>query len=453
MKEFDLLVMGGGPGGYSLATAAAKKGMSVAVFEKATLGGTCLNVGCIPTKYLVDKAMTLDKAKNLSKRGIFEAPLALNMEKLQKGKDMVVKKLTGGVKFLLEGAGVSIISGKAELMPDRVIHCEGESYRGKNVVIATGSETMIIPIPGHELCITSTELLERNTIPGRMVVMGGGVIGLELACAFQAFGCRVTVVEMLPELLPANEREAVALLVSHIKKLGVKLHTGAKMLRVEKTEDGLKAVFEKDGLEEAAECDEVLMAVGRKASLDGIDAAALGLAMNGRNIAVDERQRTNLPGIYAIGDAAGGLQLAHAAYAEGERALKDMLGEETEKELLVPACVYTLPCFASVGHTTESALKAGYEPVMGSFDYNNNGMALAEGASGSVFVVSDKNTGKTLGVTIVGENASEMIGMATLAVRDGLNKAEWEELIVAHPSLCEMIKEAALDCFGAAIHK
>ena len=453
MKEFDLLIMGGGPGGYSLAAAAAKKGMKVAVFEKESLGGTCLNVGCIPTKYLVDKALTIDKVKNLSKRGIFEGAPAVNLEKVQKGKEMVVKKLTGGVKFLLEGAGVSIIKGKAELAPERIIHCEGESYQGKNLVIATGSETMIIPIPGHELCITSTELLEMTKVPERMVVMGGGVIGLELACAFQAFGCKVTVVEMLPELLPLNQREAVALLVSHIKKLGVKLFTGAKMLRVEKTESGLKAVFEKDGAEEEAECDQVLMAVGRKACLEGIDAPSLGLAMEGRSIKVNEKQQTSLPGVYAIGDAAGGLQLAHAAYAEGEKALKDMLKEEQGPEVPVPACVYTLPCFASVGHTTESALKAGYEPVLGSFDYNNNGMALAEGASGSVFVVSDKKSGKTLGVTIVGENASEMIGMATLAVKDGMKKEEWENLIVAHPSLCEMIKEAALDCFGAAIHK
>ena len=206
MEQFDVLVIGGGPGGYSLATAAAKKGLKVAIFEKETLGGTCLNIGCIPTKYLVDKALTMDKVKSLSKRGIFEAPLALNFEKVQKGKDLVVKKLTGGVGFLLKGAGVSVISGEAVLKPDRVVECGGESYQGKHVVIATGSETMIIPIPGHEYCITSTEVLNLSAVPESMVVMGGGVIGLELACAFQAFGTRVTVVEMLPELLPLNER-------------------------------------------------------------------------------------------------------------------------------------------------------------------------------------------------------------------------------------------------------
>ena len=453
MEQFDLLILGGGPGGYSLATAAAKKGLKVAVFEKATLGGTCLNVGCIPTKYLVDKALTMDKVKGLSKRGIFEAPLSLNFEKVQKGKELVVKKLTGGVKFLLEGAGVTIIYGEASLKADRVVECGGEKYQGKHVVIATGSETMIIPIPGHEYCITSTEVLNMTEVPASMVVMGGGVIGLELACAFQAFGTKVTVVEMLPELLPMNERAAVEQLVSHMKKLGVKIQTGAKMLRVEKTEDGLRAYYEKDGAGQMVECQEVLMAVGRKACLDGIDAEALGLELERRCVKVDERQRTNLPGVYAIGDAAGGLQLAHAAYAEGERALLDILGEEVPAPGPIPACVYTLPCFASVGLTQAAARAEGYSPVMGTFDYNNNGMALAEGATGAVYVVADEESRKTLGVTIVGENASEMIGMATLAVQQGMSLEEWENTVVAHPSLCEMMKESALDCFGMAIHK
>ena len=454
MEQFDLLVMGGGPGGYSTAVAAAKKGLKVALFEKDTLGGTCLNVGCIPTKYLVDKALLMDKVKNLSKRGIFEDSLSLQYEKVHKGKDMVVKKLTGGVGFLLKAAGVDVVSGEAVLKPERIVECGGQAYQGKNVVIATGSETMIIPIPGHEYCITSTDLLGRDSVPASMVVMGGGVIGLELACAFQAFGCKVTVVEMLPELIPQGERAAVELLVKLIKKNGVKIHTGAKMLRVEKTEDGLLAVFEKDGEEQSVACQEVLMAVGRKACLKGIDAQTLGLELDAKkNIQVSATQETSLPGVYAIGDAAGGLQLAHAAYAEGERALDAILGEEGPSEEPIPACTYTIPCYAAVGLTTEAAKAAGYEPLLGTFDYNNNGMALAEGASGSVFVVADAASKKTLGVTIVGENASEMIGMATLAVRDGMDLEAWESTIVAHPSLCEMMKEAALDCFGAAVHK
>lgn len=454
MEQFDLLILGGGPGGYSLGVAAAKKGLKTALFEKNVLGGTCLNVGCIPTKYLVDKALSMEKIRNLVKRGVFEAPLSLNFEKLQKGKDMVVKKLTAGVGFLLQNAGVTVINGQAELLADCTVRCGEESYQGRHVVIATGSETMVIPIPGHEYCISSTDVLNLPAPPASMVVMGGGVIGLELACAFQTFGTRVTVVEMLPELIPNGERAAVELLVKQIKKLGVKIETGARMLRVEKTAESLRAVYEKDGEEKTLDCEQVLMAVGRKAALGGIDAAALGLELDAKkNIKVDECQRTNLPGVYAIGDAAGGLQLAHAAYAEGEAALRAILGEAKAPAVPVPACVYTLPCYASVGLTSEAARAAGLEPLLGTFDYNNNGMALAEGASGTVYVVADKATEKTLGVTIVGENASEMIGMAALAVEKGLTKEAWEHMIVAHPSLNEMTREAALDCFGASVHK
>ena len=197
------------------------------------------------------------------------------------------------------------------------------------------------------------------------------------------------------------------------------------------------------------------MAAGRKTNLTGIDAEKLGLAMTEKKcIVVDEHQRTNLPGVYAIGDVVGGYQLAHAAYAEGEAAVADILGEDKPYGTMpVPVCTYTIPMFASVGLTTEGAKEAGYDPVLGSFDYSANGMALAEGASGSVFVVADKATTKTLGITIVGENSSEMIAMATSAVADGLTTDQWEKMIVAHPSLCEMVREAALDAFKKSVHK
>ena len=227
------------------------------------------------------------------------------------------------------------------------------------------------------------------------------------------------------------------------------------MLRIEKKEKGLRAVYEIDGQEAYTDADQVLMAAGRRTNLDGIDAKALGLALDKKNcIVVDARQRTSLKGIYAIGDVVGGYQLAHAAYAEGEAALADILGEEKPYGTVpVPVCTYTIPCFSSVGLTTEGAKEAGYEPVLGSFSYDANGMALAEGASGAVFAVMDKKTGRTLGITIVGENSSEMIAFATMAVTDGTTVEQWEKMIVAHPSLCEMVREAALDAFGRSVHK
>lgn len=454
METFDILVIGGGPGGYSLAIAAARKGLKVALFEKEHLGGTCLNIGCIPTKYLVDKANTLEKLRGLVKKEIFTEAGSLNYQQVQKGKSDVTAKLVGGVSFLLKKSGVTVITGEAVLKADRVVECGGQQYSGKNVVIATGSVPMMIPVPGYEYCIDSTGALALPTLPASMVVMGGGVIGLELACAFAAYGTQITVVEMMPELLPREQKEAVRILTREMKKLGIVLKTGAKMLRIEKNGQLLRAVYEIGGAEESADCEQVLMAAGRRTNLTGIDAQALGLALDQKHcIVVDDRLRTNLPGVYAIGDVVGGYQLAHAAYAEGEAALADILGEDKPYGTMpVPVCTYTLPVLASVGLTTEAAAQAGYEPVMGSFDYSANGMALAEGAVGRVFVVADKATAKTLGVTIVGENSSEMIAFAAAAVAEGWTTDQWEKTIVAHPSLCEMVREAALAAFGRSVH-
>ena len=454
METFDILVIGGGPGGYSLAIAAARKGLKVALFEKEHLGGTCLNIGCIPTKYLVDKANTLEKLRGLVKKEIFMEAGSLNYQQVQKGKSDVTAKLVGGVSFLLKKSGVTVITGEAVLKADRVVECGGQQYSGKNVVIATGSVPMMIPVPGYEYCIDSTGALALPTLPASMVVMGGGVIGLELACAFAAYGTQITVVEMMPELLPREQKEAVRILTREMKKLGIVLKTGAKMLRIEKNGQLLRAVYEIGGAEESVDCEQVLMAAGRRTNLTGIDAQALGLALDQKHcIVVDDHLRTNLPGVYAIGDVVGGYQLAHAAYAEGEAALADILGEDKPYGTMpVPVCTYTLPVLASVGLTTEAAAQAGYEPVMGSFDYSANGMALAEGAVGRVFVVADKATTKTLGVTIVGENSSEMIAFAAAAVAEGWTTDQWEKAIVAHPSLCEMVREAALAAFGRSVH-
>lgn len=454
MEQFDVLVIGGGPGGYSLGIAAAKQGMRVALFEREHLGGTCLNVGCIPTKYLVDKALAMEKVRALIKKDIFRDAGTFSFKKIQAEKSEVTGKLVSGVQFLLKKHGVEIVTGEAVLEKDRMVSCGGKEYRGKYVVIATGSRPMMIPIPGHELCIDSTGALNLMTLPRSMVVMGGGVIGLELACAFAAYGTEVTVVEMMPELMPREQKEAVRVVRKELKRQGIRLLTGAKMLRVEKTASGLKARYEQGGKEDFADAEQVLMAAGRKPDLSGIDAEFLGLTMDGKFIAVDSHQRTNLEGVYAVGDVAGGYQLAHAAYAEGETALADMQGRDLPCGAVpVPVCTYTIPCFASVGLTTDAAKEAGFDPCLGSFDYGANGMALAEGASGSVYVVMDRASKTTLGITIVGENASEMIAFAADAVRDRLPLEQWQRMIVAHPSLCEMVREAALDAFGASVHK
>ena len=247
MEQYDVLVIGGGPGGYSLGIAAAKKGLKVALFEKEHLGGTCLNVGCIPTKYLVDKANAMEKVRALVKKDIFRDAGSFSFKKIQQGKGEVTAKLVGGVKYLLKKAGADVITGEATLKADRVVSCGGKDYQGKYVVIATGSVPMMIPVPGHELCIDSTGALNLPSLPRSMVVMGGGVIGLELACAFAAYGTEITVVEMMPELMPREQKEAVRIVVNALKKQGIALKTGAKKLRIEKNGGLLRALYEIEG--------------------------------------------------------------------------------------------------------------------------------------------------------------------------------------------------------------
>ena len=254
MEQYDVLVIGGGPGGYSLGIAAARKGLKVALFEKEHLGGTCLNVGCIPTKYLVDKANAMEKVRALVKQEIFRDAGSFSFKQIQKGKSEVTGKLVNGVKFLLKKAGAAVIEGEATLQKNCIVTCGGREYQGKHVVIATGSVPMMIPVPGHEYCIDSTGALNLASLPRSMTVMGGGVIGLELACAFAAYGTEVTVVEMLPELMPHEQPEAVRILVNALKKQGIALKTGAKMLRIEKNGGLLRAVYERDGQEQHTDC-------------------------------------------------------------------------------------------------------------------------------------------------------------------------------------------------------
>ncbi|MDO4572919.1 MAG: dihydrolipoyl dehydrogenase [Clostridia bacterium] len=461
-RRFDLLVIGGGPGGYSAAIAAAKAGLSVALFERESLGGTCLNVGCIPTKYLLDKAATMEKVRALTEGGVFREAGSFSFKKIQEGKSAAVKRLTGGVAQLLKANDVAVINGEARLLPGIKAECAGEEYRGKNAIIATGSAPVRIPIPGAEHALDSTAALALGKVPPRFAVIGGGVIGLELASAYASFGSEVTVIELMDALLPNELPQAAKQLTRALAKRGIKIETSAAVQSIEKQGAELRVRYEKAASKNGAEgkmqytdADAVLMGVGRRASLAGIDAVALGLALNrDGSVKTDARMRTSAEGIYAVGDAAGGYQLAHAAYAEAEAAVADILGRGYDVDFSVlPRCVYTMPCFAAVGITEADAQKRGIRTAIGSFPYEANGMALAEGASGTVYSIMDANSKATIGVQIVGENAAELIGFASLAVKNAMTAAEWERTIVAHPSLSEMLKEAALDSFKLAIHK
>ncbi len=450
-KHYNLAIIGGGPGGYSVAISAGKAKLSVVLFEKGEMGGTCLNIGCIPTKFLLDKAKTIEKIRQLSDLKIIKETGVFSLKKIQEEKKKTVKKLTNGVSWLLKKAGVNVLQGKATLLPQKTIQCNGEIFTADNIIIATGSYPSRPPIPGIEYAIDSTEILNLERLPKRLIVIGGGVIGMEMASAFNAFGSDVTVIEMMEKLFAAEEPEVISALLSQLKKTGIKLITGATINKIVKNANSLTVNCKDDNYE----ADVVLVAAGRKPSFAGIDAEKLKLEKTERGfIKTDKYMETSIKGVYAIGDVAGGFQLAHAAYGEGEIALSHILKKDCGvNSAITPRCIYTLPCFAAVGLTSVQAEKLGIKTAVGSFAYEANGMALAEGASGKVFIVMDKNKKTTLGVHIVGENASELIAFGETAVSEKMTLSDWQNMIVAHPSLAEMLKEAAMDAFGLAVHK
>ncbi|MCH4053444.1 MAG: dihydrolipoyl dehydrogenase [Atopobiaceae bacterium] len=455
MNSFDLIVVGGGPGGYSIAIEGAKKGLKVALFERGKVGGTCLNVGCIPTKYLVDKAAYLVKTRSLSKDGIIDTSGRFSFANIQKQKDKAVGTLVSGTEFLLKKNGVEVVSGEAKLVSAHVITCNGAEYSSeKATVIATGSVPVMPKFPGSELAIDSSQVLALESLPRSMTIIGGGVIGLELASIFASMGTSVSIIEMLPALLPNAQPEAAKLVVKGLADLGVDIVTNARVVSCER--DGLITTrYEVGGSEKSLASELVVAAVGRRPNLSGIDAKSLGIELGPKgNILVDANQRTSLEGVWAIGDVACVPQLAHAAFAEGQVALSDILGSPKPMDMsLIPSCVFTNPPYASVGMTMAQAKDAGFEPALGWFAYGSNGMAIAEGAQGRAFVVMDTKSGKTLGMSIVGDQAAELIALGEVAVSKHLTIDEWESLTIAHPSLSETVREAALDAFGRAVHK
>lgn len=457
-NSYDLIIIGGGPGGYAAAITAAKEGLSVLLFEGEHLGGTCLNVGCIPTKYLLDKAAAMEKVRRLTEDKIFKDCGLYSFQKIQKGRQQVVNRLVSGVDYLLKANKVTVIRKFARLIEAGKAECDGVVYKALNIIIATGSVPSFIPIPGAEYAITSTQALALEKVPRRLVVIGGGVIGMELASAYCSYGSQVTVIEVMQQLYPAESRQAVAYMERELRKRGIRILCGTKVSKVERDREGTKEkyIVSYEGKENGeAEADIVLMAAGRHPNLQGVCAESVGIALSAKGeIMVNEHMETNVPRIYAIGDVIGGFQLAHAAYAEGDTAVNHILGREVPADIqAMPRCIYTMPAFAAVGIDEDKAECDKRKAVVGEFSYSGNGMALAEGAEGIVRVVMDAEKKTTLGVQIVGENAPEMIALAAEAVRSGMTLDEWETMIVAHPSLSEMLREAALDCFDKSVHK
>ncbi|KDR96728.1 dihydrolipoamide dehydrogenase [Peptoclostridium litorale DSM 5388] len=461
--EVDIAIIGGGPGGYVAALHAAKLGASVVVAEKESIGGTCLNWGCIPTKTFVRSAHLLEDMKSSSSYGINCDNINIDMGAIVDRKNSVKSELVGGIEFLFEKKGIKLVKGDAELVEkDKVVikgsRCE-TTVIAKNVIIATGSESSVIPIPGIESSnvVTSTELLDIQEVPERLVVVGGGVIGMEFAFIFSSLGSHVSVVEYMDSILPMLDADVCEEITAIAQESGISINTGSKVKQILSGENGESiVVFESEGVDRYVCADKILISVGRKPRLDGVDVQKLGIELNinGRGIKVDDRLSTNIEGVYAIGDVTNRLQLAHVASHQGIVAVDNIMGVDSLMDYsVVPSAIFTMPEIATVGLCEKELAENGADVEIGKFPFGANGKALTLGESrGFVKMIKDKTTGKILGSTIIGPNATDLIAEVALAVKNGLTANDIIHTIHAHPTTAESIHEAALSVEGGALH-
>ncbi|MFT9848579.1 dihydrolipoyl dehydrogenase [Aneurinibacillus sp. REN35] len=458
--EIDVLVIGAGPGGYVAAIRAAQLGKKVVIVDKDEVGGVCLNRGCIPSKSLISAAKQYEQAKEGSTIGINVEGVSVDMKKVQEWKQGVVNKLTGGVGQLLKGNGVEVLSGEALFVSEnevRVFHgYDVNRYKFNHCIIATGSRPIEIPaLPFGERILSSTEALMLDHIPQKMLVVGGGYIGIELGTVFAKLGTKVTVLEGMASILPGFEKPMVQMVRKKLKKLGVEIHTEAMAQSSEVTENGVKVTAKIKDKEEVFEADYCLVTVGRRPNTDELGLEAIDMKLTDRGlIEIDKQCKTSIPNVYAIGDIVEGPALAHKASYEGKVAAEVIAGQSSEIDYMaIPAVVFSDPEMASVGLSEQQAKEEGYKVKMGRFSFAANGRALSVNETdGFVKVIANEEDGRVLGVQIVGPEASDLIAEAGLAIEMGATLEDIALTIHAHPTLAEVTMEAAEAALGHGIH-
>ncbi len=453
--KFDVVVIGSGPGGYAASIRCAQRGASVAVVEKGFMGGTCLNCGCVPSKTLLASAHTLLLINHAKMMGIDVQAAVPNWPNIQKRKEAVVAGFRKGLAGLIQSHKVKIIQGRAIVTAPGRITIESDvaptEIEAGNIILATGSvpvEIPTIPFDGQTI-ISSKEALSLEQIPRSMVIVGGGVIGCEMACVYAAMGTKVTIVEALSRLIPMEDQWIGRLMEREFKKLGIESLTSQKVISVDKTALPVKVAIE-SGQQIKAEY--VLVSVGRRATVDKETVDALNLQMNGTVVSVDKKLQTNVPGIYAIGDVLGTTYLAHGAFAEAEVAAANATGgdEEIADYSLIPRAVYTFPEIASVGKTEDTCNSEGLDISVGRSFFKANGRSNAHNETvGEIRVVRDNSTDKILGVSMVGSIVTELIGAARTLIG---STEKITEISFPHPTVSEVLKEAAEDAFGLSLH-
>ena len=451
MEIFDVLVVGGGPGGYLCAERAAQNGLTAAVFEKKSLGGTCLNEGCIPTKTLLNSSKMYRHAKESEAFGVTAENVKYDHAKVIDRKDSVVKTLVAGDGATMKANKVTVVSEKAVIKGKTqngfAVDAAGVEYVGKRLVIATGSETVVPPVPGLKeglqsgFVLTNREVLDEKTLPDSLVVIGGGVIGLEMAYYFASVGTKVTVIEMMPKIAGATDPEICKVLMDSFTKRGMEFKLSSKVLEVKSN----SVIYEENGEKKEIACDKVLLSAGRKPTTADIGIETLQLDMDRAAIKTDRHLCTNVSGVYAIGDCNGKLMLAHTAYREAEVAVNHMLGKSDEMRYdVIPSVIYTDPEVASVGLSKEAAEEKGIKVKEVKLPMSFAGRYLAEtnGGKGFIKLVVDTDRNRLIGCHMVGSYASEIIMTATMMVDTELTPTRLQKLVFPHPTVAEIIREA-----------
>ncbi len=445
---YDLLIIGGGPAGYVAAERAGHKGLKVLLFEKKSMGGVCLNEGCIPTKTLLYSAKTYENALHGDKYGVYGENIRFNFSKIMARKNKVVKKLVAGVEGKMKMHHVTVVKGDAMIQgrsPKGVeVSCGGESYLGANLLICTGSEAFVPPIPGlaeaGDIILTNREILDLKEQPKSLVIIGGGVIGMEFASFYNSLGTSVTVIEMLPEILGQNDFEISAMLRDNYAKRGINFNLNAKVVKIE----GNKVHFEKDGQTQVIEGEKILVSVGRRPVTKGFGLENLNVELLKGGIKVDEKMRTNVPNVFAAGDVTGFSLLAHTASREGEVVVNNLTGRPDRMRYnAIPGVVYTNPEVSGVGETEESAKAKGlaYKVAKLPMAYAGRFVAENEGGAGLCKVLVGAKHGEVIGVHMIGNPSSEMIYGACMAIEQEMTLAQMEEVVFPHPTVSEIFKE------------
>ena len=465
--DADLIVIGAGPGGYVAAIRAAQLGANVTVIEKEYLGGTCLNWGCIPSKAMIASVERLHDVQTADKLGVIvNGEAEIDFKAYSDRRDKIVQTLRGGVGMLFKKNKINHVEGFAKFVDANTIEVEKEGktqkLTAKNFLLAMGSSVIKLNIPGleggrKEGVWTSDDAVTAPHVPKSMLILGGGAVGCEFGYVFNGLGTEVTLVEMMPTLVPFMDGDIGTELTKLMGRQGIAVKAGSGLDKVEKTKNGWKCFVSKDGKTEEIEVEVILLGVGRKANTDGMNLEKIGVKLHKRGVEVaDDTLKTHVPNIYAIGDVTGRIQLAHVASAEGIRAVTNIIrGENREMDYkVVPNCVYTVPECAAVGLTEEEAKEKGYDVVVGKFAFRPLGKAMASGhQDGFVKVVCEKKYGEVLGMHMIGSHVTDMIHEGVAAIKLEATLDYMVDAIHAHPTMSEAVLEAFEDAHGMAIHK